>query len=505
MDRAPLLEIKGVTKYFGRIPANRDVHLTLEKGEIHALLGENGAGKSTLMNIVSGLYPPDEGSILLNGKPVRIRTPQDAIALGIGMIHQHFMLIQRFTVLENIILGQEIRKGMFLDTGKARQTILNLSQSYGLSIDPDAVVADLPVGLQQRVEILKALFRKSRILILDEPTAVLTPGEIKDLFTMMRHLRDSGISIIFITHKLKEVMAMADRITIMRSGEVEGVVCPAETDSDSLAKRMVGRSIDLRIEKTDRVMEETVFEVSGLTVSDNRGIDTVKDISFTVRKGEILGIAGVQGNGQTELAEAVTGLRPVKGGHVFLADKPMPPLKPRVMINHGLAHIPEDRQKHGLILSYPISENQVLCTYDKPPFARGMIRHHKAVQANSQHLIKTFNIQAEGPGTIVRTLSGGNQQKVIISRELSRDVVFLLASQPTRGLDVGAIAYIHQTLLKMRSKGIGILLISSELDEILALSDTILVMYEGRIVEKIDAHHASKEALGMLMSGGTSY
>ncbi len=501
MDETPALEIKGISKTFANIHANDKIDLTLEQGEIHALLGENGAGKSTLMNIISGLYQPDEGSILLNGKPVKIQTPHDAINLGIGMIHQHFMLIPGFTVLENIILGKETKRGPFLDLGKAKQDILNLSKGYGLSVDPDAVVENLSVGLQQRVEIIKALFRKSKILILDEPTAVLTPGEAQDLFNVMHLLTKKGVSIFFITHKLKEVMAVADRITVLRNGTIKGTVQPDDTDIKSLADLMVGRDVSLKIHKSASAKGKKVFGAGDLTILDNRDIRAVKEVTFDVHEGEILGIAGVQGNGQTELAEAITGLRSIKEGGITLSGNPMPEMNPRIMMENGLAHIPEDRLKHGLILSYPLFENQVLCTYYKPPFARGILRNHTAVQKNSYDLIEKFNVKAKGPDAIAQTLSGGNQQKVIISRELSRDATFLLANQPTRGLDVGSIEYIHQTIMNMRDKGVGILLISSELDEILSLSDTILVMFEGKIVERLNALDTTKEELGILMSG----
>ncbi|NPA06696.1 MAG: ABC transporter ATP-binding protein [Chloroflexi bacterium] len=497
-----VLEARGITKRFpGGVVANDHVTFTLRPGEIHALLGENGAGKTTLMNIIYGLYQPDEGEILINGQPVTIRSPHDAIRLGIGMVHQHFMLVPVFTVTENIILGAEVvRFGFVLDLARARQQVLELSRKYGLEVDPDALVEDLPVGVQQRVEILKALYREARILILDEPTAVLTPQEVEELFAVMRQLRDRGVSIIFITHKLKEVLAIADRITVMRRGKVVGTTTPDQVDEHKLASMMVGREVVLEVEKAPAKPGPVVLDIRDLRVEEN-GVPVVKDVSLQVRAGEILGIAGVQGNGQTELAEALTGLRRPQSGTLILNGEAMPFNNARILIEHGLGHIPEDRQKHGLVLPFSIADNLVLCTYYKPPFARGWQRQPQAILENAERLIEQFDIRAAGPAVPVATLSGGNQQKVIVAREFSRPIRFLLANQPTRGLDVGSIEYIHRRIIEMRDQGVAVLLISAELDEIMSLSDRIAVMYEGEIVALFDADKVDKATLGMYMAG----
>jgi simple sugar transport system ATP-binding protein len=474
----------------------------LKAGEIHALLGENGAGKSTLMNIICGLYQPDEGEIFIKGRPQAIRNPREAIKKGVGMIHQHFMLIPGFTSLENIILGSEPTRGLSIDFKKARSRIAGLSSDFGLPIDPDSITENLPVGIQQRVEIFKALYRKVDVLILDEPTAVLTPREADDLFGVMRRLVARGVSIIFITHKLGEVLAIADTISVMRDGKIKGTVKSDETDERGLAAMMVGREVMLRIDKSQGRPGRTIFEVQHLTVAGSSGIEAVSDVSFRVRAGEIIGIAGVQGNGQTELAEAVAGLRKVKAGSIRLSGKIMPSLNPRKMIENGLAHIPEDRLKYGLVLPFSVAENQVLCSYYKAPFASFAWRNRYEMIQNSKTLIKRFDIRTNGPHAPVQTLSGGNRQKVIISRELSREICFLLANQPTRGLDVGSIEYVHGRLIEMRDNGLGILLISSELDEILSLSDTIIVMYRGRIVSSRKAADFTKEELGLIMTRG---
>lgn len=495
------LEVRGVTKRFPGVVANDKVNFALRRGEIHALLGENGAGKTTLMNIIYGLYHPDEGEIFVNGKKAEIDSPHDAIRLGIGMVHQHFMLVPVFTVAENLILGAEITRGLVLDLKAARQATWELSERYGLEVDPDAVVEDLPVGVQQRVEILKALYRQARILVLDEPTAVLTPQEVEDLFRVMQGLRERGVSIIFITHKLKEVMAIADRITVMRRGKVVGTTEPALTNEQELASMMVGREVLLQVEKAPAQPGETVLEVEDLWVEDERGLPAVRGVSFEVRAGEILGVAGVQGNGQTELAEALTGLREPLKGKVRLGGEAMPFRNPRYLIEHGLSHIPEDRQKHGLVLTESIADNLVLCTYYRPPFAQRGVRQERAIWENAERLIQEFDIRTPGPGVPAATLSGGNQQKVIVAREFSRPVKLLVANQPTRGLDVGSIEYIHRRIVEMRDKGAAVLLISAELDEILALADRIAVMYRGQIVATLDAKEATREQLGLLMAG----
>lgn len=502
-----VLEVRNITKRFPGVLANDRVSFSLRKGEVHALLGENGAGKSTLMNIIYGLYRPDEGDFFLktNGEleQVRIHNPHDAIKLGIGMVHQHFMLVPVFTVAENIVLGAEVTSGPSLNLNAARKRIRQLSADYGLDADPDAIVEDLPVGVQQRVEILKALYRQANILVLDEPTAVLTPQEVEELFRVIRQLTERGVSIVFITHKLKEVLAIADRITVMRRGQVAGVTTPAETSEQKLAALMVGREVLLKVDKGPAVAGEVVLDVKGISARDERGMETLHGISFNVRAGEILGIAGVQGNGQTELAEALTGLRAIHTGELRLCGEAMPSLNPRVLIERGLAHIPEDRQKHGLVLPHSIADNEVLCTYYQPPFARGIQRNEKAVLQNALDLISRFDVRTPGAQTAAGNLSGGNQQKVIVARELSRPVKLLIANQPTRGLDVGSIEYIHSQIVAMRDQGAAVLLVSAELDEIMSLSDRIAVMYRGQIVSTVEAAHADRSELGLLMAGAT--
>lgn len=507
MSEAIALQVHHITKRFPGVLANDKVDFDLRKGEIHALLGENGAGKSTLMNIIYGLYSQDDGQILMDQdgslQPVDIRNPHDAIRMGIGMVHQHFMLVPVFSVAENIILGSELTRGPSLDMREARKQIRNLAQEYGLDVDPDAIIEDLPVGVQQRVEIIKALYRHARILVLDEPTAVLTPQEVEDLIRIMHQLTERGVSIIFITHKLKEVLAVSDRITVMRRGQVVGTTIPAETNEQKLAAMMVGRTVLLEVDKTPAQPKDVVLDVQNLHVRDERGVDVVRDITFEVRAGEILGIAGVQGNGQTELVEALTGLRAYNSGKLSLDGKLIPPQNPRAGVEAGLGHIPEDRHKHGLVLPYSIADNAVLCTYYKEPFAHGVQRDEKAVEANARKLIERFDIRAPGPFEPAGNLSGGNQQKVIVAREMSRPIRLLIANQPTRGLDVGSIEYIHSQIVAMRDQGAGVLLVSAELDEVLSLADRIAVMYHGQIVAVLKAGQATKEELGLLMAGST--
>ena len=495
------LEVRNITKRFPGVLANDRVNFQLKKGEIHALLGENGAGKSTLMNVIYGLYSPDEGEFFVDGKPAQIQNPHDAISAGIGMVHQHFMLVPVFSVAENIILGSEITRGPSLDLRTARKEIRQLSHEYGLDIDPRAIVEDLSVGIQQRVEIVKALYRKAKILVLDEPTAVLTPQEVDGLFRVMRQLTERGVSIIFITHKLKEVLAISDSITVMRRGQVVGTTTPAEIDEQGLAEMMVGREVILEVEKGSAQPRDIVLEVNGLTVSDERGVEVVRNVTFEVRAGEILGVAGVQGNGQTELAEALTGLRSVVSGTVHLNGEEIPFQKPRFLTEDGVSHIPEDRQKHGLVLPYSIADNLVLNTYYKDPFARHGQRNFEAVLENSQGLIERFDVRTPGPEIPAGNLSGGNQQKVIVARELSRPVKLLIANQPTRGLDVGSIEYIHKQIIQERDEGAAVLLISAELDEIKSLADRIAVMFHGEIVAVVNADEVSRSELGLLMAG----
>jgi general nucleoside transport system ATP-binding protein len=501
------LEVRNITKRFPGVLANDRVNFDLRKGEIHALLGENGAGKTTLMNIIYGLYTPNEGEFFIsNGEglqQVQIRTPHDAIRAGIGMVHQHFMLVPVFSVAENIILGQEITRGPSLDLRTARQKITQLSEEYGLEVDPDAIVEDLPVGVQQRVEIIKALYRNAHILVLDEPTAVLTPQEVENLFRVMRQLTQRGVSIVFITHKLKEVLAVADRITAMRRGQVVGTTTPAESDEHKLASMMVGREVILTVEKAPAKVGDVVLEVKDLNIVDERGVEVVRQVGFQVCAGEILGIAGVQGNGQTELVESLTGLRERKSGQVVLGGKEIPELNPRLNVEAGQAHIPEDRHKHGLVLAYTIADNEVLCTYYQPPFARGLQRDQKAVMENAIKLIERFDIRTPSPNLPASNLSGGNQQKVIVARELSRPIKLLIANQPTRGLDVGSIEYIHRQIVDMRDRGVAVLLVSAELDEITSLADRIAVMYHGQIVATVDPDKITRAELGLLMAGSS--
>ncbi len=500
--KAPFaLDIRGISKKFGDLAANRQVDFDLGPGEIHVLLGENGAGKSTLMNIVCGLYTADDGEIYVNGHRAVFRNPHDAIRLGIGMVHQHFMLIPDFTVTENVMLGAEVTRGPFLNIPRARKAVNDLSLEYGLHVDPDAVIADLPVGVQQRVEIIKTLFRQARILVLDEPTAVLTPLEAEELFRVMRILRNQGVSIIFITHKLKEVLAIADRVSVMRRGRLIGTVKASETDERSLARMMVGRDIDMKFQRAPIEAGATVLDVDKFNILDDRKISAVQDVSFKINRGEILGLAGIQGNGQTELAAALSGLRKIESGTVRLAGKTLTSLTPRNLIDAGVAHIPEDRLKHGLVRDYAIADNQILNTYYQAPFARFWHRNFKAVFENSARLIQRFNIQATGPETVTGTLSGGNLQKVILSRELSREICLLIANQPTRGLDVGSIEFVRRQIVELRNRGVAVLLISVELDEIMMLSDRIGVMFNGRIVASFKAGQVTKQELGILMTG----
>ena len=504
-----ILDARGITKRFPGVLANDHVDFDLRKGEIHALLGENGAGKSTLMNVLYGLYKADEGQIMVDGKEMILHSPKDAIHHGIGMVHQHFMLIPVFTVTENIMLGAETDHRakqnesplVKLDRKEVAQRVRDLSHQYGLDVDPEAIVGDLPVGVQQRVEIVKALYRRANILILDEPTAVLTPQEAEDLSRIMHELTEKGVSIVFITHKLKEVLAIADRITVMRSGRVLGTAMPKETNEAQLASMMVGREVILTVQKKPAEPKDEVLQVTDLHVNDVRGLEAVRGVSFSVRAGEVLGIAGVQGNGQTELAEALTGLRHVESGRFLLDGQDLTGKPPRPITEAGLAHIPEDRQRHGLVLSYSIADNMALADYYQPRFARGIVIQQNLVDANAKKLIKDFDVRTPSLFTAAGKLSGGNQQKVIVARELSRPVKLVIASQPTRGLDVGSIEYIHKEIILMRDRGVAVLLISAELDEILSLSDRIAVMYRGQIVQTVDRKDASREQLGLWMAG----
>lgn len=499
---APLLELDSITKQFPGVLANDHISLTLEHGEIHALLGENGAGKTTLMNILYGLYHPDEGKILVRGKEVRISSPDQAIHLGIGMVHQHFMLIPPFTVTENVMLGEEkLKNGVFLDRAAVAERIRAISEQYGLQVDPELRIRDLSVGAQQRVEIVKILYRQADILILDEPTAVLTPEEVEDLFRIIRGLVKRGVSIIFISHKLKEVMAIADRITVLRGGRVVGTTRPAETNSAALARMMVGREVILTVDKKPAEPGDVVLDVENLQVLNDRKQVAVDGVSFQVRAGEILGIAGVQGNGQTELVEALTGLRGITGGRTRILGKVTTKATPRQILEAGVAHVPEDRQRDGLVLSFPVADNLVLNTYYLPPIATGIVMHRGPILAEAEELVERFDIRTPSVEVPAANLSGGNQQKVIVAREFSRPIKLLIASQPTRGLDVGSIEYIHRQLVERRDNGCAVLLVSPELDEIMSLSDRIAVMYRGKIMDILPAEKATREQVGLLMAG----
>jgi general nucleoside transport system ATP-binding protein len=501
MADAPLLELRGITKQFPGVLANDHVDFELRKGEVHALLGENGAGKSTLMNILYGLYHPDEGEIRLNGKPVRIGSPSDAINLGIGMVHQHFMLIPVMTVAENIVLANEPTNGPFLDLAGAEERVRELSSQFGLAVRPEARVSSISVGMQQRAEILKALYRGAEILILDEPTAVLTPQEASELFAITRSLQADGRSIIFISHKLNEVLEIADRITVLRQGKQVDTVVREGATPEGLAKLMVGREVVLRVDKTKAEPGETLLAVNELSVLDDRDLPACRGVSLEVKAGEIVGLAGVDGNGQSELIDALTGLRKVEAGQIVVAGKDMTNARARDSLDLGVGHIPEDRQVRGLVLDFTLAENLALHDFRKEPESKwGWLYPRRLIQ-RATGLLKEFDVRGGGPRTLAASLSGGNQQKVVIAREVSRDPNLLVAAQPTRGLDVGAIEFVHRRLVQERDEGRAILLVSFELDEILSLSDRILVIYEGRIVGEYPPD-VSEEELGFAMTGG---
>jgi ABC-type uncharacterized transport system ATPase subunit len=497
-----VLETRDITKTFPGVLANDRVSIQLRRGEILALLGENGAGKTTLMNIVYGLYHADGGQVLLRGQPVHFASPREAIHSGIGMVHQHFQLIPVMTVAENVMLGAEVTRGAgVLDRARASREVLELSREYGLEVPPDAIIEELPVGIQQRVEIVKALYRKAGILILDEPTAVLTPQESQELFRIMRDLASRGVSIIFITHKLKEVFAVATRIVVMRDGRVVGETTPDQASERSLAAMMVGREVLLRVEKGPAKPGEVVLTVADLSALDDRGHQALNGVSFQVRAGEVLGVAGVQGNGQTELVEVLTGLRRPIAGHIRIDGHELDGATPRRVTKAGAGHIPEDRRRYGMVMAFTVSENLVLNNYFQHPFSDGVIFRHDRVDEYAERLVKEFDIRTPSVETRASALSGGNQQKMVVAREFGRDIKLLIASQPTRGLDVGSIEFIHKRIIGERDQGVAVLLVSAELDEIMSLSDRIAVMYKGEIVATLDAAEATRDQLGLLMAG----
>lgn len=498
---SPVLEVRGITKRFPGVLANDKVNLILRKGQVLGLLGENGAGKSTLMNMIYGLYKPDEGEILVNGAPVEIAGPKDAIELGIGMVHQHFQLVDVLTVTENVMLGNETVSGPFLRRDTARREIQQLSQEYGLDVDPDALISDLPVGIQQRVEIIKALYRHADILILDEPTAVLTPQETLGLFKIMRALLERGVSIIFISHKLKEVLEICDDVIVLRRGAVAGHADPKESTEQSLASLMVGRDVILEVDKADAKPGDEILNVVNLHVHDDRGLPAVEGLSFGLQRGEILGVAGVQGNGQTELVEALTGMRAVEDGRIFIKGVDMAGASPRKVTELGVGHVPEDRQRDGLVAGFTVMHNLVLCTYYQDAFAKSIVVDDRAIAENARQLIERYDVRPPIINNIASGLSGGNQQKVIVAREFSRDADLLIASQPTRGLDVGSIEFIHRQIIRMRDAGAGILLVSSELDEVLSLADRVAVMFEGEIIDILPIAEADRDTVGLRMAG----
>lgn len=502
MTTTPVLEVRDITKRFPGVVANQDVNLTLHRGEILGLLGENGAGKSTLMNIIYGLYQPTEGEILVNGQVVQMHSPKDAIKLGIGMVHQHFQLVPVMTVVENVMLGSESVRGGLLDRRKVAGRIKELSERYGLAVDPYAMIEDLPVGVRQRVEIIKALYREADILILDEPTAVLTPQEIEGLFEIMDRLRSQGKAIIFITHKLKEVLRISDRINVLRRGKVAGDADPKTATQASLAAMMVGREVILEVKKGKANPGEAVLEIVDLHARDDLGHNALRGVNLTVHAGEIVGVAGVQGNGQTELVEVITGLRHADQGHVRLNGKEMTNASPRQITAEGMScHIPEDRHTHGMVDSYSVADNMVLNTYYQNPYARGMTINDRAIRQNARELVSQFDVRTPSVLTRGGSLSGGNQQKMVVAREFSRPIRLLIAAQPTRGIDVGSIEFIHNQIVAKRDENIAVLVVSSELDEILALSDRIAVMYHGEVIDIVPRERATREGLGLLMAG----
>jgi simple sugar transport system ATP-binding protein len=499
------IELRGITKRFGELAANSNVNLTIRGGEILGLLGENGAGKSTLMNILSGLYRADEGEILINGKPVRFRDAREAIHAGIGMVHQHFMLVPVFTVAENVVLGVEPVGALdYLDLNRARAEVRAISAEHGLDVDPDALIEEIPVGIQQRVEIIKVLFRSASVLIFDEPTAVLTPQEVEEFFGILRSLRDAGKALVFITHKLHEVLAVADRINVLRAGKIVGEADPKSATEADLAEMMVGRPVRFEVEKKPAAPGEPLLTITNLAVLNDRDELAVNGIELVIRAGEVVGIAGVQGNGQTELVEAITGLRPLARGSITFVGRDISKATARLRHELGMAHVPEDRQRSGMIGEFDIAENMVLDSYYEPAYSSGILMRWPDVHKVCVKNVIDFNVRTPSIYSLAENLSGGNQQKMVVARELARPIKLLVASQPTRGLDVGSIEYIHKRIIEARDAGAGVLLVSTELDEIMELSDRILVIFRGRIAGEYEPGKTTLGEIGLAMAGAAA-
>ena len=502
---SPILELKNISKSFGHVQANKNINLTINRGTIHGIIGENGAGKSTLMSIVFGLYQANSGSIKVNGKEIKLKSPKDSIINGIGMVHQHFMLVENFTVLENIILGFEGELVFGKNLEKAKKDLKNLCDTYKLNIDLNSTISDLSVGFRQRVEILKSLYRGAEILILDEPTGVLTPQEVDELFKILRSLKEEGKTIVLITHKLIEIMDLTTEVSVMRQGEMVGHTKTENTNKEQLAEMMVGRSVLLRLDKSEVKTGDVVFKVENLTVKDDLDVTRVKNVNLEIRAGEILGLAGVTGNGQTELLEALSGIRKVESGEIYLEGKKISDsqnfLDPRELKERGLAHVPEDRQRMGLVTDFKAYENLIFGYQDQQPFSKSSILNHRDIISHSKKIMEEYDVRPQSPNLITSNFSGGNQQKIILSRELNENPKVLLVGQPTRGVDIGAIEFIHQRLIDMRDRGAAILLVSVELDEVLSLSDRIIVMFDGSIVGEKENKNVTDRELGLLMAG----
>lgn len=502
---APLLEVKNVTKKFPGVLANDNISLTVNPGEIVALLGENGAGKSTLVKMIYGLYPPDSGEIFINGQKVSLDSPKEAIDLGIGMVHQHFQLVPVFSVAQNVALGAEKKKFGLYDSLQAEEDVAELSKKYGLAVDPSAKIEDLPVGTQQRVEILKVLYRDAKLLILDEPTAVLTPQETDELLEVMRGFAKQGVGVIFITHKLREVLAVADRVVVLRNGKLVGETKPSQTDQAGLAQMMVGRPVVLDVKKDRAKPNGEVLKVEKLVVKDDRNLIALNELSISVRAGEIVGIAGVEGNGQRELVQAITGLRKIESGKVLINNEDATDASPHEVHKMSVAHVPEDRERDGLVASYSIADNLVLNRFDEPEFSKRGVRQPEAIRKLATELVEKFDVKTPSIDTAAGSLSGGNKQKLVIARELAWEPKLLIAAQPTRGVDVGSIEFIHNQIVQARDNGAAVLLVSAELDEVLGLADRVAVIYAGKIVAELDESEADRNKVGRLMAGGDAH